>query len=92
MGLKNMLKKSEYMFAHKCRICGEEFCSGSIFANQLDIVKTMQEAICYGKMPENSPVTEVKARTLHFCESGDIGIADFIGVRKEKNNGEEKEV
>lgn len=92
MGLKNMLKKSDYMFVHKCRLCGEDFCSGSIFSNQLDIVKTMQEAICYGKMPENSPVAEVMARTLHFCESGDIGIADFIGIRKRKENGGEEKV
>ena len=73
---------SEYRAIYKCRMCGEEF--GSAVTTSTDIaIKHMLIVTVQYKPPEyiGTSVTEL---SMHSCKDGSLGLADFIGFRKEE--------
>lgn len=65
----------KYRAIFKCRLCGKEFEP----KNPCAYNPTMADKEIYEKA--NGEIKILKF-TVHFCENGDIGFGDLLGVRK----------
>ena len=71
---------SEYRAIYKCRLCGEEFESGTTTSTDV-VIKNMLNVTtgCGIKQYIGNPVTETY---MHSCKDGSMGLSDFLGFRK----------
>ena len=73
-----------YNQIYKCRKCGAEFCPVTV-SNRESACADMDNCI---DRANAEPITPMHlAPTLyakHYCENGDIGVADFIGYEKQE--------
>lgn len=68
---------SDYMRAYyKCRLCGEIYSDQTIPNNRC--VWTMAKFV----LSEESE-TQVSRYGIHYCDHGEMGFADFIGMKEE---------
>lgn len=66
---------AEYRATYKCRFCGETF-TGAITGKK--IAKTETLMIACGSSGEYG----TQRKMMHDCNSGHIGLADFLGFQK----------
>lgn len=78
------MKNEIYNQIYKCRMCGAEFCpvttsgkdkASAMLENYIDRVNGRSNQMLYLAPYECYP---------HRCENGDLGVADFIGYKKQE--------
>ena len=73
-----------YNQIYKCRKCGAEFCPITVASREVactDIENCIDRANLESIRPRNlAPNLYVK----HYCDNGDIGVADFIGYERQE--------
>ncbi len=69
---------AKYKALFKCRLCGKTFINSET-SNEIVALNAAIKAI-FGKMSEPLVPT---LYDIHICDNGGIGIADFIGFRKD---------
>lgn len=68
----------EYKAMYKCRCCGETYESG--ITGNSDIAFRAVLDITLG---QHTIIQAPTATSVHCCESGSFGLADFIGLKRE---------
>lgn len=75
---------SKRKLMYKCRQCGKKYSEREINCSQ-ELVGEIIVHLClddYYHEPESG--LSVLLREYHFCENGAVGLADFIGIVKER--------
>ena len=73
----------EWKGKYKCRLCGEIFTS-CMTANESVAKRCLIGMIVGEKLEMQQP----DVKTIHFCDDGSFGYADFIGMKKEGQNND----
>ena len=76
--------KEMFIPLYKCRICGKVFKGEPVETKRLALVCIL-DAIC----GRRNDFLGFEGRYCgHECKNGNLGIADFMGFRREKEGGE----
>ena len=78
------MKNEIYSQIYKCRMCGAEFCPVTTSGKE----KTMEYMDDFLKRACGASKYMLymapEQHKAHFCKSGDIGVADFIGYKRQE--------
>ena len=77
--MKYSNQKYDYYAFFKCRLCGEIFDNGAVTSNKDFTVGGTIALINGFKISCQFP----NMIEIHYCKNGSVGIADFIGWKKE---------
>lgn len=66
---------AEYRATYKCRLCGETF-TGAITGKKIAKTETLMISC------DASGKYGTQRITIHHCNDGSIGLADFLGFQK----------
>ncbi len=67
-----------YIAMFKCRLCGEKYEDGGILNN-----KDAEEVAMSAIIGDQSDPLEIRLHDIHYCDDGSLGVADFIGIKRE---------
>ena len=71
----------EWKGKYKCRLCGK------IFVTCMTATESVAKKSVFGLViGEKLEVQQPEEKTIHFCENGSFGVADFIGMEKDIDN------
>lgn len=82
-----------YYMTFRCRLCGKTFTNGGTGDKETAWTATANAAFTASgigplKKLENQPLVQ----ETHCCEDGSFGVADFLGMKRAEDCGDEKEV
>lgn len=82
-----------YYMTFRCRLCGKTFTNGGTGDKETAWAATANAAFTASgigplKKLENQPLVQ----ETHCCEDGSFGVADFLGMKRAEDCGDEKEV
>ena len=71
--------RTMYQAIYKCRLCGEIFSKG---VTGEDIAKVATESLSIADSTIAIAGCALYIRTIHYCQDGSFGLADFLGFMK----------